>query len=49
MTEKFHAGSDDKLETAVTEDGPVIVLSDADRRSISLTGIFILLGLASVD
>ncbi len=42
------AQADASIETAQTDDGPVIVLSDANKRSISITGIFVLLCLAAL-
>lgn len=36
------------LDTAISEDGPVIVLTDSDRRSIAINGIFVLLCLGAL-
>lgn len=48
MTETGKIEADLGLDTAYSEDGPVIVLSDAGRKSIAITGIFILLSLAAI-
>lgn len=45
MAQESATAGDSGLATSSGEDGAVIVLSESDRRSISITGIFVLLSL----